>query len=193
MENIGKILLENNNTKIPFLDDLYNGTYDTTFLLNFNPFFYKWNPYKLKYERTADYKGRVGYGIYVLPESEYSDHHYFLFYQKSHFIHNYKSDFYIYDIGNDPDVLNEIIEFLKNHNEFIRGKREDYLNMALDHNAFNAYDIAAFKYPHYNTDLNNTKVPEYVVGWYLNKDISLKEKERESYYKKESILKKSKK
>ena len=37
--NISKILLENNNTKIPFLDDLYNGTYDTTFLLNFNSFF----------------------------------------------------------------------------------------------------------------------------------------------------------
>ena len=191
--NISKILLENNNTKIPFLDGLYNGTYDTTFLLNFNPFFYKWNPYKLKYERSSDYKGRVGYGIYVLPETEYSDHHYFLFYQKSHFIHNYKSDLYIYDIGNDPDVLNEIIGFLEKHNEFIRGKREDYLNMALDHNAFNAYDIAAFKYPHYNTDLSNMKVPEYVVGWYLNKDISLKEKERESYYKKESILKKSKK
>lgn len=127
--------------------------------------------YDINFLLNVNKENEFHYGIYRIPDYN----HYFLLYRKSDITFNVKNNNnLIYDIGSpEDDNDEEFKEFLKSIQNFL--ETCDKLNKGSS-----------------NYNIKPIDTQDYIIGWYLNKNITLKDKEREIYYNKEKLFIKNK-
>lgn len=122
--------------------------------------------YDINFLLNVNKENEFHYGIYRIP----SCNHYFLLYRKSDITFNVKNNNnLIFDIGSpEDDNDEELEEFLKSIQKFLESRNK------------------LTKEPS-NYNIKPIDTQDYIIGWYLNKNITLKDKEREKLFIKNKI------